>query len=49
MTKFKNRIDAIGISMKDWLNGMIFDKMGLMTLMSSLRSVRQNNEETKPL
>ena len=49
MTKFKDRIDAIGISMKNWLNGMIFEKMSSMTLMSSLRSVRQNNEEMKPL
>ena len=31
MTKFKDRIYAIGISMKNWLNGMIFEKMSLMT------------------
>jgi hypothetical protein len=31
MTKFKDRIDAIGIGMKTWLNGMIFEKMSLMT------------------
>ena len=31
MTKFKNRIDAIGIGMKNWLNGMIFGKMNLMS------------------
>ena len=31
MTKFKDRIDAIGIGMKNWLNGMIFEKMSLMT------------------
>ena len=49
MAKFKDRIDAIGISMRDWLNGMIFEKRSLMTLMRSLRSVRQNNEEMKPL
>ena len=49
MTKFKDRIDAIGISMKNWLNDMIFEKMSLMTLMSSLSLVRQNNEEMTPL
>ena len=49
MTKFKDRIDAIGISMKNWLNGMIFEKISSMILMRSLRSVRQNNEEMKPL
>ena len=49
MTKFKDIIDAIGISMKDWLNGMLFEKMSLMTLMRSLRSFRQNNKEMKPL
>ena len=31
MTEFKDRIDAIGIGMKNWLNGMIFEKMSLMT------------------
>ena len=48
-TKFKGRIDAIGISMKNWLNGTIFEKMSLMTLMNSLSSFRQNKEEMNPL
>ena len=38
-TKFKDRIDAIGISMKNWLNGMIFEKMSLITLMTSFSKI----------
>ena len=49
MTKFKDKIGAIGISMKNWLNGTIFEKMSLMNLMNSLRSVTQNEQEIKPL
>ena len=42
MTKFKDRIDAIGISMKNWLNGMILEKMSLMTLITLLNAVMPN-------
>ena len=48
-TKYEDKIDAIGISMKNWLNGAIFKKMSLITLISSLRSIWQNNEEMKSL
>ena len=49
MTKIKNKIDAIEICMRIWLNGTIFGKMSSMTLMSSLRSAWPNNEEMKSL
>lgn len=38
-TKSEDEIDAIEINMKKLLNGVIFGKMSLMTLMSSLNSV----------
>ena len=49
MTKFKEKIDAIKIYIRIWLDGTIFKKTSLMTSISSLTSVRQSNEEMKPL
>ena len=48
-TKSEDRIDAIGISMTNWLNGTIFEKMSLLTLMNSLKSLQETNKEIKPL
>ena len=49
MKESEGKNNAIEISMETSLNGAILETKRSMTLMTSLRSLRQNNKEMKPL